>query len=273
MAVAQETVGNQQKHVEQTQAFVRTGIQPDINLATVQTALANAKVQLVTARNNYAVAEAQLSQAMGVSVSAHYALSDAELSAIGGEDGDPAPLVAHAEKNRPELANLANQRRAQQLTVTSLKGGYGPSLSAIGNLSDTGTQFNALTPNWYVGLGLTWNIFQGGLTRGQVREANGTLENIAGQEQAMRLQVQVDVEQGRLGVQAAKATIGAADEALVNARSQLTLAEKRYEHGLGSAVELGDAQVAYTSAEAQVVQAKFNLAAARAQLLAALGDQ
>jgi len=31
--------------------------------------------------------------------------------------------------------------------------------------------------------------------------------------------------------------------------------------------------VAYTSAEAQVVQAKFNLASARAQLLTALGDQ
>jgi outer membrane protein len=273
VAVAEETVRNQDKHVEQTQAFVRTGIQPDINLATVQTALANAKVQLVTARNNYAVAEAQLSQAMGVSVSEHYALSDQEVPPIPGEDGDPAALVATAEKNRPEVANLGHQRLAQQATVRSLRGAYGPSLSAIGNISDIGIAIDSLTPNWYVGLGLTWNIFQGGLTRGQVREANGTLENIVGQEQAMHLQVQVDVEQARLGVQAAKATIGAADEALVNARSQLTLAEKRYEHGLGSAVELGDAQVAYTGAEAQVVQAKFNLAAARAQLLAALGDQ
>ena len=35
MDVAEETVKNQEKHVEQTQAFVRTGIQPDINLATV----------------------------------------------------------------------------------------------------------------------------------------------------------------------------------------------------------------------------------------------
>jgi outer membrane protein len=271
--VADETVRNQDKHVEQTQAFVRTGIQPDINLATVQTALANAKVQLVTARNNYAVAEAQLSQAMGVSVSEHYALSDAELAPISGEDGNAAPLVEQAEKNRPEIANLVYQRHAQEATVGSLKGAYGPSLSAIANISDIGTAIDSLTPNWYVGLGLTWNILQGGLTRGQVREANGTLENIVGQEQAIRLQVQVDVEQGRLGVQAAKATIGASDEALVNARSQLTLAEKRYEHGLGSAVELGDAQVAYTSAEAQVVQAKFNLAAARAQLLAALGAQ
>jgi outer membrane protein len=273
VAVAEETVQNQNKHVEQTQAFVRTGIQPDINLATVQTALANAKVQLVTARNNYAVAEAQLSQAMGVSVNEHYALSDEQLAPIAGEDGDPTPLVERAEKNRPEIANLAHQRLAQEATVRSLKGAYGPSLSALSGISAVGTDISALGPNWYVGLGLAWNIFQGGLTRGQVHEANGTLENIVGQEQAMRLQVQVDVEQGRLGVQAAKATIGAADEALVNARSQLTLAEKRYEHGLGSAVELSDAQVAYTSAEAQVVQAKFNLASARAQLLTALGDQ
>jgi outer membrane protein len=273
VAVAEETVRNQEKHVEQTQAFVRTGIQPDINLATVQTALANAKVQLVTAQNNLAVAEAQLSQAMGVSVGGRYTLLDQEVPAIPGEDGPTGPLVDHAEKNRPELANLLNQRRAQELTVSATKGAYGPSLSAIGNLTEVGVSIDGLRPNWYVGLGLTWNLLQGGLTRGQVREAKGTLENLTGQEQALRLQVQVDVEQGRLGVQAAKATIGAADEALVNARSQLTLAEKRYEHGLGSAVELGDAQVAYTSAEAQVVQAKFNLAAARAQLLAALGDQ
>ena len=273
VAVAEETVRNQEKHVEQTQAFVRTGIQPDINLATVMTALANAKVQLVTAENNFAVAEAQLSQAMGVSVSERYTLTDDEIPPIAGEDGSPAPLVERAEKNRPEIASLINQRRAQASTVTSLKGGYGPSLSAIAGISETGVAIESLGPNWFVGLGLTWNILQGGLTRGQVREANGTLENLVGQEQALRLQVQVDIEQGRLGVQAAKATIGAADEALVNARSQLTLAEKRYEHGLGSAVELGDAQVAYTTAEAQVVQSKFNLAAARAQLLTALGDQ
>jgi outer membrane protein len=273
VAVAEETVRNQEKHVEQTQAFVRTGIQPDINLATVLTALANAKVQLVTARNNFAVAEAQLSQAMGVTVSESYTLSDDQMPPIVGEDGDSVSLVAHAEKNRPEIANLAAQRRAQELTISSVKGAYGPSLSALANISAAGVAADSLAPNWYVGLGLTWNILQGGLTRGQVREAKGTLENLAGQEQALRLQVQVDVEQGRLGVHAAKATISAADEAVLNARSQLTLAEKRYEHGLGNAVELSDAQVAYTTAEAQVVQSKFNLAAARAQLLAALGDQ
>lgn len=273
VAVADETVRNQEKHVEQTQAFVRTGIQPDINLATVMTALANARVQLVTAQNNLAVADAQLAQAMGVSVTASYTLADAELAPVADEDGAPATLVDRALRARPELANLVDQRRAQELTVKAVKGTYGPSLSAIGNISDNGTSIDGLVPNWYVGLGLTWNILQGGLTNGQVREAKGTLENIAGQEDALRLQVQVDVEQGRLNVHAAKATIGAAQEAVSNARNQLTLAEQRYAHGLGNAVELSDAQVAYTTARAQLVQAQFNLASARAQLLAALGDR
>ena len=94
---------------------------------------------------------------------------------------------------------------------------------------------------------------------------------LAGQAAALRLQVELDVEQARLGVQAAKATITAAEEALVNARDQLSLAEARYKQGLGSVIELDDAQVAYTTAAAQSVQARFGLAAARAQLRAALG--
>jgi len=273
VAVADESVRNQERHVEQTRAFVKTGIQPDINLATVLTALANAKVQLVTAQNNFEVSEAQLAQAMGVPVDGRYAITDEEVPPIAGEDGPSGPLADRALKARPEMVNLEDQRRAQELTVGAVRGAYGPSLGAIANVSDTGIAVDNLVPNWYVGLALTWNILQGGLTSGQVREAKGTLQNLAGQEDAERLQIEVDVEQGRLGVQAAKATISAAEEATVNARDQLTLAEGRYTHGLGSAVELGDAQVAYTTAEAQRVQAQFNLAAARAQLLAALGQR
>ena len=65
--------------------------------------------------------------------------------------------------------------------------------------------------------------------------------------------------------------ISASQDALVNARDQLRLAEARYAQGLGSVIELGDAQVAVTAAAAQDVQARFNLSAARAQLMSALG--
>ena len=50
---------NQQKHLDQIQAFVGAGIRPEIDLAQARTAVANARVQLVTAANNHAVARAR----------------------------------------------------------------------------------------------------------------------------------------------------------------------------------------------------------------------
>jgi outer membrane protein len=58
---------------------------------------------------------------------------------------------------------------------------------------------------------------------------------------------------------------------LASAREQLRLAEQRFATGVGSILELYDAQVSYAGAAAQAVQARYSLASARAQLLAALG--
>jgi outer membrane protein len=117
----------------------------------------------------------------------------------------------------------------------------------------------------------TWNIFQGGLTHGQVRQAEATLANLDAQQSLEALQIRLDVNSAQLAVRAAKATIGASQDAVTNAREQLRLAEQRYATGVGSIIELNDAQVAYTTAAAQLVQARYQLASARAQFLAAMG--
>jgi len=69
----------------------------------------------------------------------------------------------------------------------------------------------------------------------------------------------------------ARASLVAAEEAATAAGERLRLAEGRYETGAGNAIELGDAQLGFTAGEAQQVQAAYNLASARARLLAALG--
>jgi outer membrane protein len=124
---------------------------------------------------------------------------------------------------------------------------------------------------WTVGAQLVWPFFQGGITAGQVHTAQANYDYVDAQLEASRLAVRVQVQQAVLTVRAAKAQIDAANEALVNAREQLRLAEGRYQAGVGSIIELGDSQVTATNAAAQVVQADFNLSTARAQLLSALG--
>ena len=269
--VQAETLENQQKHLVQTQGFVQAGTQPEIALAQNLTDLANAKVALIQAENNYDIARAQLNQAMGVTATVDYDVADQGMGTIDGEDDAAERLVNRAISARPELASLVKQHEADVLTIRSLEGGYAPSLSGVGGVGLYGGDFLSLTPGWDIGLSLTWPILLGGLTRGQIHEAEGNLGAIDAQLEAERLQVRLDVEQARLSVRSAKVSIGATEEALINAREQLRLAEASYSQGVGNIIQLGDAQVAVTSAAAQRVQADFNLAIARAQLLLALG--
>jgi len=269
--VADETLTNEQKHVVQVKGFVAAGTQPEIALATELTSLANDKVALITAQNNYEIAKAQLNQSIGIVGDSNYDVADEGLPAIEGEEGPDETLVQYALKTRPEIVAFEKSRESDELTIKSFKGAYGPTLSALGSAGTSGLALDSMTPNWAVGAQLLWPVFQGGLTTGQVHQAEANLSYVDAQLDAEKLQVRFDVMQAVLTLRAAKVSIDASNEALVNAREQLRLAEGRYQSGVGSIIELGDAQVAATNAAAQVVQADFNLATARAQLLTALG--
>jgi len=275
VTVAQETVKNDEAHLRQVQGFVDVGTQPAIALAQTRSQLASARLQLIQADNAYASARSQLLQAMGEPGSLDFDVADDTLPAVPGEEGAVDPLVEEAIAARPELASLLEQRRAEQLTRSAARGGYLPSVSARAS----GTEFGSrpLDPsrgnveNWTAGINLSWSLFDGGLTRARVQEAQANLDAIQAQEDALRLSIRVAVEQATLGVRAASASVAAADDALTSAREQLRLAEGRYQAGAGSIIELGDAQVAASTAAATRVQAAYNLAAARAALLRALG--
>ena len=179
--------------------------------------------------------------------------------------------VTEALAARPEFAALSEGIRAQELTLGSIKGGYWPRLNLSTGVTTGGAEFDNLARNWSGGVSLDWPLFEGRLTRAQVIEARAKLLSLKSQFETLRLQVRLEVEQARLAIRAAKAAIEAAADAVVNARKRLELAEGRYQTGVGNMIELGDAQVALNNAEAQKVQADYNLAAARARLLQALG--
>jgi outer membrane protein len=269
--VARESLDDQEKHLTQVQAFVTVGTQPLIALAQQKSAVATARVQLITAQNNYEMSKAQLNQAAGMHGGTNYDLGDENVLPVTGEDDPLASLLKEALKDRPEVASFVKQREAQEDTIGAAKGGYGPAFSAAAGLTAAGTALSGLVPNWSAGLILNWPIFQGGLTVAQVHQAQAVLSNIDALQDSELLQIQVQVDTARLAVRGAKASLGAADDALTSAREQLRLAEQRYTTGVGSIIELNDAQVARTAAAAQLVQSRYGVASARAQLLAALG--
>jgi outer membrane protein len=269
--VAKETLLAQRKHLAQVEGMVSVGTQPQIALAQQRASVANAVAQWITAQNAYETSKALLNQAAGIEQGTNYDVGNEDLPALSDEDQPLELLTAKAMAARPELLALTRLKEAQQRTLSAAKGGYGPSVTASAGATEAGLNLGQLVPNWNAGVGVSWYLFQGGLTRAQVRQAEAGLASVDAQSSLAELKVRFDVDAARLAVRAAKATIGATSDAVTSAREQLLLAEQRYSTGMGDIIELGDAQVAYTNAAAQAVQARYALASARAQLLAALG--
>src|SRR5437899_10918591 len=110
-----------------------------------------------------------------------------------------------------------------------MEGQYGPSVSATAGLTQGGRSLDQLGWNVAAGLSLSWNIFQGGLTRAQVSEAEANVIAAVAQLDLQRLTIRSDVDGARLAVRAAKESLSATQEPLVNARERLRMAEERYQ--------------------------------------------
>lgn len=271
LRVAEQTLANRRRHLEQIEAYVAAGTKPEIDVVQWRVELANARVQLANARRSDGSARARLVQAMGDDGGLDFSVTDEPFDPVAGEDGDLAALVAAALGERPETAALAGQVRAQRLTLDAVEGGYWPTLSVSTSLTEAGSELDQLAWNWSAGANLSWAFFEGNATRAAEREARATLAGLEAHKVTLRQQVRAEVEQARLAVEALREACAAAAEAVTQARERLRLAEGRYQTGAGTSLELADAELALVSAEVQEVQAALTLAGARAQLLTALG--
>jgi outer membrane protein len=273
LLVAVETLKNQERHLAQIRGFFEVGTRPRIDLVQTQTDRESAELARVNAENAYAIAKAQLVQAMGLESAPPFEVSDETLGPLENEEHEPERLHARALSERPDVLAALGSVRAQELSARALKGAYGPTLSVSTAFTEAGEALDRLRWNWNAQATLSWPIFQGGVTKAQVREAHANVDAASAQVNAIRQQVLLAVEQARIGVLGAKRALATADVLVENARERLTLAEGRYQTGVGSVIEQGDAQLALTSAQQQRVQAEFNLSTARAALQNALGSQ
>jgi outer membrane protein len=275
VAVANETLANEERHLHQIQGFVEVGTRPPIDLAQAKTDVANTRLSQLRADNAYRVAKAELDRAMGMPGASgekgDYDVSDAEPEPLAGEDSDIETLLNEARKNRPDHDELAHQLRAQEASVAAAEAEYGPSLGAAAGVRESGQDPGDMRWNWNVAVALTWPLYQGGATQARVREAKATLANVRAQIDARDQQTRLELTRARLQIVAARAAQDASAEVVKNARERLTLAEGRYQTGVGNSVELGDAQLALTDAQAESVRANYDLAKARAALVHALG--
>ncbi|HEU4728915.1 MAG TPA: TolC family protein, partial [Kofleriaceae bacterium] len=266
--VAEATVASEDAHLDQARRFVAAQAKDPIEVAQAQSRDANAKSALAQARSNEAIALANLRSAIGWVDPANAPIvaatwpTPAEIEPPG-----LAALVDTARRARPEIIQLDKELAAADASLDAARAERRPVLSANASTQwSPGTGNWSPDPSWTAGLALTWSLYDGGRASADQRIAHGSLQGAIAARDALLVALTSQLDSARSQIVANRANVAASTEAVTAARAQLQLANARYTQGLGSQIELADAQTAVTTAEGNLVQAEFQLATAWAQL-------
>ncbi len=254
LAVANETVHQNQKQLEQAQGRFHVGLAPKFDVTRAQVQLATAELNQITARNNVSVARETLRNALGLTGPVDFDIVDT-LDVHEVRISEAAALAA-AYDNRPELQSLRAQQRATSEQVAALQKNYLPNLTGNGTYNWTGSDY-PLESSWNIGAAVNLSLFNGGLTTAQVGEAKAALAQLRFEEDLTRQNIALEVRQATLNLQQAAESIRVSEKGAQQARENLDLAEGRYRTGVGNIIELTDAQTAMTTADANHVQSLY----------------
>jgi outer membrane protein len=273
--VREETVKNRELLVRQARGFYEVGTRARIDVARAESNLFNAQADLIAAQNAVSVSWVQLKNALGLRELAERPLVEEAIVTSIPFTLEQARETAYA--HRPELKSFEAQRRAQDQNIAVARRGHLPDIifdAAYGRRhdSDLGVNTFPLQPAWSVGLNLNIPIFDGFRTTNRVEETLRNYWVIRAQEEAQRQQVALDVEQSYLRLVELQERIKANQAAASAAKENLDLADGRYQVGVGSIIEVTDAQTLYTDAQTTYIRALYDYKIADAQLIRAIGQ-
>jgi outer membrane protein len=269
--VAEETVTARQLVVDQVTALAASGLKSGLDVSFARVNLSEAQILLVQARNDVEAAFTTLSAAMGSADSTPYELADEPLPP--DPSTDTADLIARALRQRPDVSAERFAQEAAAKFADAERALWLPSISLVGAMGATPYRDIGLTSRYSaVGVNLTMPITNGGLLT--ARRAEAGLRATAEQQRLRDLEngVARDVRTASLDVQAAFRRLDLAEQLRANAADAADLAQARYDIGLGSIVELSQAQLNKTRADIEGATARYDYQIRTAVLRFQTGD-
>ena len=214
----------------------------------IEVRLAQAREELVRARNANALAVRALRNLIGIE-SGEFDVADTAPTAQAPDSGDFS--------GRPELTAARHRERAAEEQVSAAKGSYLPRVNGFGSLDyDYGAKYGRGGGSYTAGALLQWDVWDGKLTRAKVREATANLESTREEERKLRLALDLEIEQARLDLKAANERLGVTDQAVAQAAESAGLTRARFEQELALQTELIDAETALVAARVRRAQAE-----------------
>lgn len=257
--------------LRQLNALAQSQLRSTLDVQFAQVMVSEAELAVVRAESNVQKAQAQLAASMGEEGNTNYTLSDEPLPA--SPDTDPAAYIHTAIENRPDLKALHLESESALHEARAQRDLNFPTINALASGGEVPIH-DSTVHHEYGAAGININIplFNGGLY--SARSAEARLEAKAADEDASLREVEIvrDVRSAWADARDAYLQISVTQRLADEANVAMRLAQARYDAGLGSIVELNQAELNQTSALIAAASARFDYLRSMTSFQFALGD-
>ncbi len=269
--VAEQGLTDARENLRIAEVMEKAGMGLASDVLRARVFLATAESAQVTADSRHALAQAGLGLAMGEPRGARV-----DAAAPVPSLPDPGSLeerIASVDANRFDLRAFSLRLENADANVTLRKSDYLPTLGVTGTYRLDGQDgvFSPDNRTWNVGVGLTWNLFDGLSREAEVGKASAERERAREYYRGAADIAAFEVTQAYLAVEEASRRVEIARAAVAAAEEGTRLVKARYENQLARMIDLLDAQTAQNAARADLVRAENDLLQSRAQLEYATG--
>jgi outer membrane protein TolC len=253
--ISQAFLNEAERNLQDTSLREEVGVGTRFDVLRAEVQVANARQDLVNSERARQVAQRALARRLNVPPS--LSITTVPVDIAGNWPLSLEESIVLAYQNRAELEQQLTQRDVNELLRRVELAALGPQVDLFANysISDFFNQDDRFSDGYAFGARVSWTIFEGGAARARARQRELDLEIAERNFEETRNTVRLGVESAYYSLQSNQTNIGTARLAVTQAQEALDLAILRFDAGVGTQLDILNAQSELTDAEVNLVQA------------------
>ncbi len=276
--IAKQTVVQINAQKEVADNFYQVGMSPLNDLLQAQVELANAKQELIVAKNNMNNAESNFNTLLRRPIDTPVFIKD-----ILDYDPFEETLVycfSEADKNRLEIKIVGLEIEIAGKELELAKKDYYPSVDLTGSYFRYGTEWDTnggegiYDPDgWSIAAVAKWNFWEWGRTSYGVKEKRSRLSQAQFQKEQILDKIRLEVKNAYLRTQEAERAIITIEKAIEQAKENYRINQERYKEQVATQTDVLIAQTLLTKTMTNYYNALYAFKISKATLYRAIGQE
>ncbi len=276
--IAEETVVQIDAQKNVAENFYQVGMSPLNDLLQAQVELANAKQELIVAKNNMENTESDFNTLLRRPINTSVAVED--ILDYSSFEKDLDYCFAQADQNRLEIKIADLDVEVAQKELQLAKKDYYPSINLEGNYFREGTEWDVdggegiFDPDgWNILAVAKWNFFEWGRTYYGTNEKRSRLSQAQFRKDELLDNIQQEVKKAYLRTQEAEKAIITVEKAVEQAKENFRINQERYKQQVATSTDVLDAQTLLSRTMTNFYNALYSFKIAKATLYRVMGQE